>query len=367
VKIPEKYAEELDILRSSHNYRAFSVLAALLFGSCVIFLVQHLLVPDRYCADWVHQLYIKFYVVTLLAVPLFVLLLHLVYRSGSRRTVFLLCMLFSFAMISLGLTLTILDFQNGRNLTSVFLASLGVTVMFSGPLIAYILTSGWLLGMFSIAYLRFFHTVADSSLIVTMVFLASLIFVFGLYAEHIRLKANLSAVRMRDLTLHDQLTGAYNRLFLNEYIQKLISAKNRYGTTLSCILIDIDHFKDINDTWGHPVGDRVLVTLVGTVREQLRDSDTITRMGGEEFLILLPETPLYAAMIVAEKIRCITEKIPFNGFTLTISLGVCEIRDKESFESVFRRCDQALYRAKDKGRNRVESCMECSPVTSPSK
>lgn len=70
------------------------------------------------------------------------LLLHLVYRSGSRRTVFLLCMLFSFAMISLGLTLTILDFQNGRNLTSVFLASLGVTVMFSGPLIAYILTSG---------------------------------------------------------------------------------------------------------------------------------------------------------------------------------------------------------------------------------
>ncbi|NLK60158.1 MAG: GGDEF domain-containing protein [Treponema sp.] len=276
-------------------------------------------------------------------------------------------MLFSFAMISLGLTLTILDFQNGRNLTSVFLASLGVTVMFSGPLIAYILTSGWLLGMFSIAYLRFFHTVADSSLIVTMVFLASLIFVFGLYAEHIRLKANLSAVRMRDLTLHDQLTGAYNRLFLNEYIQKLISAKNRYGTTLSCILIDIDHFKDINDTWGHPVGDRVLVTLVGTVREQLRDSDTITRMGGEEFLILLPETPLYAAMIVAEKIRRITEKIPFNGFTLTISLGVCEIRDKESFESVFRRCDQALYRAKYKGRNRVESCMECSPVTSPSK
>ena len=153
------------------------------------------------------------------------LLLHLVYRSGSRRTVFLLCMLFSFAMISLGLTLIILDFQNGRNLTSVFLASLGVTVMFSGPLIAYILTSGWLLGMFSIAYLRFFHTVADSSLIVTMVFLASLIFVFGLYAEHIRLKANLSAVRMRDLALHDQLTGAYNRLFLNEYIQKLISAK----------------------------------------------------------------------------------------------------------------------------------------------
>jgi len=69
VKIPEKYAEELDILRSSHNYRAFSVLAALLFGSCVIFLVQHLLVPDRYCADWVHQLYIKFYVVTLLTVP----------------------------------------------------------------------------------------------------------------------------------------------------------------------------------------------------------------------------------------------------------------------------------------------------------
>ena len=219
--------------------------------------------------------------------------------------------------------------------------------------------------MFAIAYVRYFHTVADSSLIVTMVFLASLVFVFGLYAEHIRLKANLSAVRMRDLTLHDQLTGAYNRLFLNEYIQKLIHAKNRYGSSLSCILIDVDHFKEVNDTWGHQVGDRVLVTLVGSIREQLRDADTITRMGGEEFLILLPETPLYAGLIVAEKIRRITQNIPFSGFTVTISLGVCEIREKETFESAFRRCDNALYRAKERGRNRVEGCLDRPFATSP--
>ncbi len=354
VKIPGKYTAEIISLRNNHNYKAFSVLAALLFASCFIFLVQHLLLPDRYCDEWIQSLYIRFYLATMAASPVYILVLFLANRKGSEKAVFLLCMLFCFAMISLGMTLSVLDFHYGRNLTAVFLASLGVTVMLSGPLLAYILCGIWLLGMFTLAYGRYFHTVADPSLVVTMIFLASLNFVFGLYAEHIRLKANLSTVRMRDLTLHDQLTGAYNRLFLNEYIQKLINAKNRYRTSLSCILIDVDHFKNVNDTYGHPVGDRVLVSLVGTIREQLRDSDTITRMGGEEFLIILPETPLEPAKLVANKIRSITEQIRFNGFTLTISLGVCEIHENESFESAFKRCDEALYRAKNHGRNRVE-------------
>lgn len=354
VKIPEKYAGELSSLRSGHNYRAFFVLAAVLFASCSIFLLQHLLIPDRYCDAWIHNLYIRFYLITMAAAPVYALILFLANRQRSEKAVFFLCMLFCFTMISLGMTLSVLDFHNGRNLTAVFLASLGVTVMLSGPLLAYVMCSIWLLAMFSLAYLRYFHTVADPSLIVTMIFLASLNFVFGLYAEHIRLKANLSTVRMRDLTLHDQLTGAYNRLFLNEYIQKLIHSRNRYKTALSCILIDVDHFKDVNDTYGHPVGDRVLVSLVGAIREQLRNTDTITRMGGEEFLILLPETPLEPAKTVANKIRSITEHLNFNGFTLTISLGVCEIHENESFESAFSRCDTALYRAKTNGRNRVE-------------
>lgn len=226
MKIPDKYAAELKSLRNSHIFKAFSVLATVLFVNGTIFLVQQLVIPDRYCESWGHARYIRFYLTAMAVSPVYVLVLFLANRKGSEKTVFFLCMLFSFAMISTGMTLSVLDFHNGRNLTAVFLASLGVTVMLSGPLLAYVLCGFWLLCMFSFAYVRYFHSVADPSLVVTMIFLASLNFVFGLYAEHIRLKANLSTVRMRDLILHDQRTGAYNRLFLNEYIQKLISAKN---------------------------------------------------------------------------------------------------------------------------------------------
>ncbi len=129
---------------------------------------------------------------------------------------------------------------------------------------------------------------------------------------------------------------------------------DRYGDELSLVLFDIDHFKTINDRFGHAAGDRVLVELAGRVRAKLRESDGLGRWGGEEFLVLMPHSTDEEAHQLAEKLRRLVAETPIEGVgTVTASFGVAQRRPLESAESLFRRVDGELYRAKQAGRNRV--------------
>lgn len=156
------------------------------------------------------------------------------------------------------------------------------------------------------------------------------------------------------LATTDRLTDLYNRLKLDEVLgYETIQAK-RYGSALSVILIDIDYFKSVNDTYGHQVGDMVLKEVANTLLASGRESDTIGRWGGEEFLIVLPNTNLAGAMIAAEKIRIAIENYPFSVVgKKTASFGASELLADESESSLIERADQALYRAKTSGRNKV--------------
>jgi diguanylate cyclase (GGDEF)-like protein len=124
------------------------------------------------------------------------------------------------------------------------------------------------------------------------------------------------------------------------------------------ILFDVDYFKNINDTYGHDIGDKCLSEIIKRVAPLLRESDFLARYGGEEFAVLLPETNLEGAANVAEKIRKTIEEISFvykkEKITITVSLGVCEIKEGDSgYDSLFSRLDKAMYEAKDSGRNKV--------------
>lgn len=160
--------------------------------------------------------------------------------------------------------------------------------------------------------------------------------------------------RAEELAITDRLTGLYNRLKLDEVLEYEISKSKRYGTALSLIIIDIDHFKNVNDTYGHQVGDMVLKEVANTLLTCKRESDTIGRWGGEEFLIVLPNTNLAGAMITADKIRTAIENYSFSVVgNKTASLGVSEFLVEENEDSFIERADQALYRAKSGGRNQV--------------
>ena len=169
--------------------------------------------------------------------------------------------------------------------------------------------------------------------------------------------------KIETLASTDSLTGAWNRTpFKIIFAETVKDWKRKGGPVFSVVLLDIDHFKKINDTCGHPAGDEVLKTLVQTIRQALRSSDVIFRWGGEEFMILLKECPPAKAWATAEMIRKKVKATPFNfegqTITVTISLGVAGYRDQETEQSITSRADKAMYTAKQQGRDRTEKAPE---------
>jgi diguanylate cyclase len=167
---------------------------------------------------------------------------------------------------------------------------------------------------------------------------------------------------LQQLAFYDNLTGLLNRrrwlVFLKDEMERL----NRYGQDCSLFLMDIDHFKAVNDRYGHPTGDKVLEEVSYILKRELRTTDKLARWGGEEFAVLLPETSLENAVASAEKVRRSMEEfeIKLGGMDIvvTASFGVTKIQQNEDFEVCYNRADQALYLAKRMGRNQVRSIVK---------
>lgn len=164
--------------------------------------------------------------------------------------------------------------------------------------------------------------------------------------------------RTLDEAIRDDLTDLHNRRYFNERMLDEVERSRRYGGLLSLILCDIDHFKGVNDTYGHPAGDSVLRQVAEILRKTLRKSDVISRYGGEEFAALLLSTDKGQALSIAEKLRGSVEKQQFahnsSAINVTLSFGVATFgADSNSYEGLVTSADNALYRAKAQGRNRV--------------
>lgn len=155
---------------------------------------------------------------------------------------------------------------------------------------------------------------------------------------------------------HDQLTGLFNRQKFNEIFKKEIKREKRYNNNLSLIIFDIDNFKNFNDDFGHNVGDEVLKIISKVLLENIREHDSVARWGGEEFLVLLPQTDELGAKNVAEKIRKAIESYKRDDIPrqITASFGVTRFKEDDNETSVLKKADDALYKAKKEGKNRVE-------------
>lgn len=172
-------------------------------------------------------------------------------------------------------------------------------------------------------------------------------------------EARAHAEIAQERAMTDALTGLLNRYGLQRSLSREHAEARRYRRPLACLMIDIDNFKRVNDTYGHNAGDVALQQVATILTEAVRRSDMVFRYGGEEFLALLPETDLEGAVALGEKIRETTASRLFgNGqhiFPLTLSVGAANLSDRESGNDMIARADLALYQAKEQGRNRVES------------
>ena len=168
------------------------------------------------------------------------------------------------------------------------------------------------------------------------------------------------------LAYYDTLTGLLNRRAILEKLDEWLQQVRRYQDRLSVVMVDIDHFKQVNDEYGHRVGDRVLADVAGLLRRNVRQTDFCGRYGGEEFLVILPRTDVTGAGIMAERMRCALERTPMTAasettFTVTGSFGAAECCCGDDEDVLVSRADAALYRAKDNGRNRTELAA-CPPA-----
>jgi diguanylate cyclase (GGDEF)-like protein len=187
-------------------------------------------------------------------------------------------------------------------------------------------------------------------------FVVSLVFIYVLTLSLALLMFRGKEIELQQLAHRDSMTGLHNRRALFEQAPREEARCERYGTPLSLVMFDIDHFKTVNDRFGHAAGDEVICEAAARVACALRDVDAAFRLGGEEFIVLLPCTDIDAAVAVAERLRLAVQAMPMPsiGTRVTASFGVTQLASgREDWEAAMRRADTALYRAKDEGRNRV--------------
>ena len=165
-------------------------------------------------------------------------------------------------------------------------------------------------------------------------------------------KAN---AELASLATTDGLTGLKNHRAFQERLAEEASRAARYGTSLSLVLLDVDRFKQYNDTYGHPAGDAVLMAVAHTLQREARDTDLVARYGGEEFVLILPQTDLEGASAFAERLRSTVESRSWPVRAVTASFGVAALRLEEGGSELITRADEALYQSKAAGRNRVTS------------
>ncbi len=174
--------------------------------------------------------------------------------------------------------------------------------------------------------------------------------------------ARVSAILQRyqelnKLIHYDALTGLYNRRAIEDYLKQELERVKRYRRQMSLLMLDLDFFKNINDTYGHDFGDRVLVAIANVLRTNIRELDFAGRFGGEEFLVIMPETDIKESAFVAERLREAVELMHFekSDLKVTISGGLATApKDGMTGDALLKKADMALYMAKEKGRNRIE-------------
>lgn len=370
-----EYREHEEQLRNRvlvHNIHAFVLLAVLFTFSCGLFAFQTLFFPNKLAHEWLQTaLFLTFAAgMVLSAIFLFlVFFLHVLKRAAATR---ILVYVYAFATVTVGSLVSVWDCVTGLDMSALFVVSFAVCLFLSAPYRAYILIQLWVFVLFISAYMLFLKSPENQGLPFTLFFLVMTGLVGGSYVQYSRVHMYVLSVRLeeanrclRESAVRDALTGAYNRLFFEEYIEKQERLMKRYNEDMSLILLDIDHFKLVNDTFGHQTGDQVLKTLVDTLSENIRDSDIVARYGGEEFIIMLPKTGPDAAFFLADKLRMVVATTTFESvpWPVTFSAGVGTLQSDEMPHTFLARIDEALYRAKRKGRNCVEQARNGAPAT----
>jgi diguanylate cyclase (GGDEF)-like protein len=352
------------IERLRHNRRAILWLAALSFAASLVLLIQHLYWPVSTAPDSIEleHYYVVIYLSALVLTPLFWAVAYAGFPRALLPGYTLLSWLFSLLFITALTLLSLLD-SAARTDTAPFI--LGIMLCagsFRASRVYYVTLIGGAALLFILTHALLWGAIDVNSLVtLTIVTAFALWLSFRLEQQRVetfRVRVELSRRNhlLSRLSATDPLTGVLNRRTLDQRLRIHQEEYLRYGTPFAVVLLDLDHFKQVNDTHGHQAGDAVLIELAERISCSLRIGDELARYGGEEFLVILPHLSLTDALEAAERLRLLIAEQPFtsHGIPVTASIGVAEqLAQDEEVAALLRRADSALFSAKERGRNCV--------------
>lgn len=361
-QLPEEYKELYLSEQNAFNFRHMKIVTLTIILIIAVLLLQYLFFPRSATAEYNHVYKMIFSLI--LGDGILFLLIPKVLRfeiSDFAKKVLLLLYLYSLSFLFMGLTY--FDLHYGLELSGflIVLLSLSSMIWLNPKEFACLSTFVLFLLILSYLILSSLITIELEHIIQALIFYG-LSWVLYLSISTVRIENFLNRITMEKQyemleteSATDPLTGLYNRRYLKEEIQKELSRSERSGIRFCILMIDIDHFKKINDNYGHITGDDVLKELSTILRNSVRISDKVFRYGGEEFIVLLPETVAIDAKILGERIREKIENFSFSGVRkkVTISGGIAQTSVDCTQELLIQKADKRLYMAKEGGRNAV--------------
>lgn len=215
--------------------------------------------------------------------------------------------------------------------------------------------------LFNLSFLVFYSNNVENITTDMLLNITGYILIFFIFVNieaystnYYRRKQFIDSRELLKLSITDPLTGIYNRIRFNQELEHWVNYCSRYETPLSLVIFDVDDFKKVNDNYGHLIGDSVLQTITSTIRKAIRSTDIFARWGGEEFVILLPNTDIHQAMEMTERLRTFIEKNKYRSVeNVTCSFGLVSLQKNENAELLLQRADKHLYEAKAQGKNTV--------------
>ena len=324
--------------------------------------------PDQIVLFWNRGIITSHLILLILMVGFFLITRKLKDRMEPNTTMLVLQYIVVLVIMASGIAIVTIDQLVTTNITPFLLICVITGLVFLiRPLASFIIY----LASYVAYYLSLALTTTNQQILISnrvngitavgIGFLLSLILWHYNYTNITqRRRIEIQQQQLEQMAYHDPLTNLPNRRFLEELIKREFSLIRRYGQETVIIILDIDDFKTINDTYGHPVGDSILKQLAALLKNNVRETDTVSRFGGEEFIIFMPNTTLENGQAFADRLRkLIMEKsFPMGSLTLqiTCSFGVSSLADiaDQTIEDYYTLADQALYLAKERGKNRVE-------------
>ncbi len=357
INIPGQFKKQFRSERQDENNRKIITIPIAMIIVSILYLFQYKFAPGKENLSIFLDNFIMIFIAAIIISSVFLLLTPLFRKISSPLVNEIIQVIYSFMMFLFCIRFTVLDLQISTDYSSY---TIGIFVL------AFLLRiSEWkfmiltLLGfIFYIINLFIINTSKLSAEVILPIIIISVLANFLVFSkERTRKKIFILKKDLEESAIKDPLTQLYNRRYMMEYLIKQVACYKRLKTDVSLLLIDIDFFKRVNDTLGHSVGDSVLTELSQILKKATRDTDLVTRYGGEEFIIILSNTGIETAFIVAERIRKNVEQFSFTKvpWDITVSIGISGLQNDDTICTLIDSADKNLYIAKEDGRNRIIS------------